>query len=435
LHARSALLRKAVWPLLLCATLALPFVLMTPHLANGALPFATLLALSALGTGAMAWACRSPEVEVDGLGLGSIIAATGAAIATVILFCCLTWWQGTAVGSLFDALVLAELRMSEIFWLAPDLESGLLVVPWLSTLAALSCAALLVVSLRRSKIAIRPALRAAVPLVKLTAVLGGWWSLPDSARSLSFVVPLLWVTLIPPDLEPWSFEQSFFRVLLCFVAVLAPLQAYPVAGTQVSGGTFLVVAAIALCAFDVIGVVIQRVGKGRSVSPWLELPAMAIVLLWSAAWRDPRTVRALYRNNVPLDLPGAAWVRLPSDQARHLQEVSTFLRDHCDSFVSLPGLDSFYFWTQLPAPSGWLSSDWQLVLTPQRQAQILAAMAAFERRCTLYDPVIANFWQRGRPLDVGPLVVFVRNGAGTKTTFNRLQVNVLDRRGPPVRSG
>jgi hypothetical protein len=65
---------------------------------------------------------------------------------------------------------------------------------------------------------------------------------------LSFAPPFVWILLIGPS--PRSGANSLSRTVIAFAAVLLTLQIFPIAGTQMAYGSFLIVIIGAACAYE-----------------------------------------------------------------------------------------------------------------------------------------------------------------------------------------
>src|SRR5207244_1914530 len=70
---------------------------------------------------------------------------------------------------------------------------------------------------------------------------------------LGWLLPWVWLMLVPsnaPSSQSQKQSVPFHRVFLCLAATWQSLQAYPIAGTQVTTATFLLILTYALCLRD-----------------------------------------------------------------------------------------------------------------------------------------------------------------------------------------
>jgi len=114
----------------------------------------------------------------------------------------------------------------------------------------------------------------------------------------------------------------------------------------------------------------------------------------------------LYASLTPLSMPGAERVHLEKGEAQDYRWLVDNLRQHCDTFIGLPGIPSLYFWTGKPLPGlvhrspGTLNYDnWMYTLSSDQQRAIVDDLAQHPNACAVYHPSGVDFWNRGK-LDV-----------------------------------
>jgi hypothetical protein len=345
---------------------------------------------------------RGP-VELGAAPLPAFIAGSaGVGIAVLGAIVAL----GTTPRALIEALLIAPFRLKDVLLLPaffPPYSGGL------ALLAPLVAAAALWRSRGASAPGAARACAAGLARIAAGAAIG------YSGAEIGFpLAPLAWVAALPPRgaLDPP--ERAYARHLLPSLALLQTLQAYPVAGSHVVWGSFLLVLVGALCIADGLRQVggwlraslpLSAVARLRIASSLAGLALTALLAGWvyGGLERD----RALYRNGVPLRLPGSSGLRLPPAQAETLQWVSDNLRRHCEVFVGLPGLPSFYFWTRQEPPDGFNAGTWMYLFAPEVQARTLARIRDVDRVCVVRSASALNLWNRDRPLPPGPLVDYL----------------------------
>jgi hypothetical protein len=217
-------------------------------------------------------------------------------------------------------------------------------------------------------------------------------------------VALAWVVAAPRGTPDGFARLDLARVLVASLAILQSLHAFPVAGSQTAWGALPLVLVGAIC----IGDGLAQVGLSRiRVQAAGALVFLTFVAGWlPSTWREGR---AAYASSVPLNLPGANLVRVPADQAALLRQVTQSIDDNCDTFISVPGLDSFYIFGQLTPPTPlptrymWLIGD-----VPHQQA-LIESSKRINRLCVVENDFLITSWSQGKQVD-GPLVTYIQDG-------------------------
>ena len=245
------------------------------------------------------------------------------------------------------------------------------------------------------------------------------------------------------------------RVFLAVLATSMVVQAYPTAGSQLGFASFLVV----LCAV----VVLNRAAFGRAVqcrrigSPVAEagpplrirglgrylsrggprrgpapsgsavgLPArmvgaIAVAMFLAAAavgWRD-------YLASPPLNLRGSQWIHLPAADADPLEQVVRYVRVHCGYLVAMPSMASFYLWSRVTPPGGFVMPDGGLWLQRSYQQRAADTIASVPRLCVVFSPSVAAVYHQGSSLPQrGPLVRELRHGFQIVRTIGIYEIGV-----------
>ena len=100
----------------------------------------------------------------------------------------------------------------------------------------------------------------------------------------------------------------------------------------------------------------------------------------------------------PLDLPGAARLRLAPARVADYQWLARTLRTNTDTFVfGEHARNSFYFWTELPPPTGLNPTFWPFLLRPAEQDRIVAALERARRPAVVHEPYDGSL-DEGAPL-------------------------------------
>ncbi len=382
-----------------------PFVLMKTFLGQDwAQRYATDVSLGALAV-VIATSASDPEparrpTDVLWLVVGGT-ALTVVVVAIAVL-------AGSSLGGLVRGVVIDPLQQPEAF-LAP------LPLPTTTVRVALVGAGGAVVWVLYRLLLRRPE-PAIEGLARIVAGLAIWFTLLGSihipgvlqlnalSHGLLLPIVLAWVVVAPRSTrEGWA-PLDFARVLLAVMAVLQGLQAYPVAGSQIVYGELPLVPLGAVCIND--GLVQLNLSPARR-----QVAAAILLMVVAVSWLPPtwRHHRDLYNANVPLALPGARLVRLPADQAATLTQITEFVHQNCDTYISIPGMDSFYIWAQVPPPSPPTRWIWLIDDVPHQQAVVDTATRV-NRVCVIENQQLIDFWTQGNTHVRGPIDEYVSGG-------------------------
>jgi hypothetical protein len=190
------------------------------------------------------------------------------------------------------------------------------------------------------------------------------------------------------------------------VAGFLLLQCYPVAGSQVW---------CALILFPVVGAVaihewLRHLSCRQGWWSSTRLQARLVGLLVAAlfCWKG-MLVGHLWRHyerNERTGLPGTVLFRLPAEQAGTLRWLVENLRRY-DTFVTMPGYISLYFWTGKEPPSLLNTTTWMTLLDDERQRQIVDSLARFNQVGGVRNREHAAAWAQDQDIRAKPLVQFM----------------------------
>ncbi len=220
---------------------------------------------------------------------------------------------------------------------------------------------------------------------------------------LGFATPFCWLLLYPRSNEAPR-RRSHARILLCTAAVLQTLYAYPMAGSQVPFLQVLLVLVVAISLIDGlrsllpssrIAPAVRKLSRTAAAAT-LSAVALAYPVL---AYRAER----LYESLTPLNMPGAERIHAEKEEAEDYQWLVPQLRQNCDTFISLPGIPSLYFWTGKPMPGpvhqppGPLNyGQWMDMFFPEEQKAIMADFSEHPNACAVYHPSGVDSWNTGK---------------------------------------
>jgi hypothetical protein len=237
---------------------------------------------------------------------------------------------------------------------------------------------------------------------------------------LAWGTPFLWLLVVPDRERPWSFDAYFGRVLLCFAAVLLALVAYPVFGTQGNCATVLTLVAAVVATSDAVA---SRGGRWRVV-PFVAFAPLALALGLHADFFG-----RLYRTNPPLGLWGASRVHLAPAQVETFTALTRELTAHADTFITIMGVNSLYFWTRLDPPTYFNGNLWPWMLSHAEQRRVVEALAA-HRRAMVVEDASRGYLQHRLAVDPdGPLGAYI--AADFVSVAGIGQYRILVHRGRP----
>jgi hypothetical protein len=95
------------------------------------------------------------------------------------------------------------------------------------------------------------------------------------------------------------------------------------------------------------------------------------------------------------------------DQANNYGTLATYLRRECDTFLTIPGLNSLYFWTGKPPPAYIALGGEGLMASPGQQFAAVAALKdAQHPLIVLWESHWSSAVKLGQSRD-GPLLRFI----------------------------
>jgi hypothetical protein len=114
-----------------------------------------------------------------------------------------------------------------------------------------------------------------------------------------------------------------------------------------------------------------------------------------------------YEEFVPLGLPGTERIRLPAYKVAEYKWLTYNLQANADTFISLPGYNSLYFWTGQEPPTGFNAGHWMTLLNKREEEAVIQSLSGYDRPCVIYNEEGIAFWLRGQDLGESPLVNYI----------------------------
>ncbi len=163
--------------------------------------------------------------------------------------------------------------------------------------------------------------------------------------------------------------------MLVALAAWFPLLAYPVPGSQIYFGSFLLIPLAILCLAELLNQLPSRL-PGALVSGLL-VAGLTALLGWQAL-----QARERYQSGQALALPGAQQLRLPAVQAGRYRKLVAEM-DKSDVALATSGFNSLYLWSGAKPPAPVLFNLSPRFLTPEQQQQIVLGLQGAERPVVL----------------------------------------------------
>ena len=356
-----------------------PVILMRPLLGEPWVQF--LSVMFALSGGAV---CVIAAVETgpvfrarDWLAGGLALAGLGAVVFLAMLA------HGTTAAGFVRGVLLEPLRMAVNFHMGFALQPA----AW-----PVLAATLIVTVLWRWRPDFRPQLADLVAGARLLALAcfvwqaEAWLTIDGIGGLISYALPLTPLFLLPLSAPSPGDPRRLASLLVALIGLGQVLHVYPVAGSQLGWGTFLLLPLYAGGLAGAITHLTQRLG--RSWPAWA-IPTVALVAAGFQISLLLDQGRQRWHASDALDLPGAEVLR-PQENVRYaLRIVTANARLHAEVLYSRPGMFGFNLWSGVPTPTLRNATHWFWLLTADEQQAIIRRLSAAAR------PVIIS----SRPLN------------------------------------
>ena len=347
-------------------------------------------------------------------------AALVSAAAAGVVWCVYPLLSGTTAGDLVRGVVLDPIGQGNAFGF--DFHVTLTRVP--IALACLVAAAWLATERGRHLLRTRPLasglVRAVAGLVLL--VCGVLLHFPGSERLLpvdALVVGacLVW-TLLLERRDHSGLDRG--RFLICALATLMPLQAYPAAGGQRSvGGTLFGLVAVLLLADAITDFRCLSPSVGGAIERYLLAGVGAAIFASGVGWAQ-LSVREFHQAT-PIKLAGARHLRTTRPMVEDMRRATARLKT-CDAFYGIPGMDSFYLFTGQQPPSWKTAGDWMTLFPAATQRAVVRDLAAHQSLCVVRNSDAERAWLAHGTRRPGPLQAFLTESSYDRTEYGLYEV-------------
>jgi hypothetical protein len=228
---------------------------------------------------------------------------------------------------------------------------------------------------------LRPRGCAELLLIASPAIALGWLNFRLSAKQVQAPeIPahaeLSDIVLTALPNHPTHQPSKFPFVGMALIAILQPLIAFPVPGTQLSLGTLpLVLLLIDGCRFAVIHLCSQPLCNSISFPRrrrllYLNVTCLLLLTIPSLV------VATRYLARESLDLPGAQTLRLSESETKLTRNLMAAIRQqHAEALVfRWHNRPSWYLWTESPPPFHQLPPSWTYLISTERQFEQLKCL-------------------------------------------------------------
>jgi hypothetical protein len=401
--------------------LALPAALMSQHLHQPwvrqfvlSVTFAVIPVVMVVWQGRPAW-WRGRDWLAALVALLLVLAGTSAFVLL----------RGTSVDGLLEGVLLQHQRFASVYYLELAVNS------WgpVAGLVSLAIFWILRKPNRRQtgggELLLRAAQALFAALVFYNANIQGFSVL------LSIALPFAWLGLMARgDATP---AEQFARLSLVAVAVLESLVAFPVAGTQRAFATVLLIVIAGVCLKDVLaalGDALAEAWRDRQ-RVWLALELAGAAALAVYYFQPIQEARAFYAGRFSLGLPGAELLHIDSAHSAAFRWLTSNLQAAADTFVTMPGLNSLYLWTEEAPPTTWNATTWMTLFDARRQQQIVDEAEQHPRLCAVRHNRHTARWLRGQAINGLPLVRFINEQFETIGHFGGYEFRIKTGRAKP----
>jgi hypothetical protein len=368
-----------------------------------------LLAVFLVGYDRSRAAGVATAAELIACAVAATIVATAAAAAVIA--------QGTSPRALFEGLFVWPLRHPDVFWrpLPVAMPAAALALVWLGVAVSWRGASAFVRRLMPALALVAGMLAFLLSITKTYGLL------------LALTPPVAWLLLGGVSVPA---GERAARRILAFAAILMALQTYPMPeGTQIVLGTLLFVPV----GFVTLGDA-QRELRARERKPAAPpsfarratFAALGVIVVAATGVR----VQRLYADGVPLRMPGAEGVRVAARDSAAYWWLATNLREHCDGFLTAPGLNSLHFWTGIPPVSTLNATLWPILFDDAQQRRIVEAAARVRRLCAAWNRPRMDALMRTEGTSSRPLVAWLAREFEPQAAFGGWELRVRRGRGP-----
>jgi hypothetical protein len=425
-------LRNIGGKVLIAAMVAGPMVLMHHFLSTWARGFCLMGILT--GVSVVLAGMRAEVFSRERMRALQYIAV--GALAAAILIILETTVEGLPLSGLLYGVVLGPLRHPEVFSI-PFVVTKKMAL--LGVVLSLGMAGLYWYPERRRRSDWIGALKCLAGIL----VVGIWvkrniayTSPPSFSFAFAPAYALLPVVLLPKMGARWTLSEYFPRIFVTALAAMQMLQAYPVAGSQVSIGAAPFLLWGFVCIHDGADGLVTFFPSAKNwhvrVSASSVIGGIVAVVVAAAMLR-----RGIWHQHYPFpasSLAGSASLHLPRSLELEYEALTRDVQTNCQILFTMPGMGHFNFWSGVPTPDGFNMDAWMKGVPVEQQQHTLQILENNPSACVIYRPFMMGVW--GVPdggIDTLPLARYILHDMPTVFASGGYEIHVSpDRRAPWV---
>lgn len=224
-----------------------------------------------------------------------------------------------------------------------------------------------------------------------------------------WLVPFAWLFLVPVGEKPVPLPRQLMSLFAAFMV----LYAFPVPWSQSVSATLWSMLCLPYLFIDYVKFKqlqndLPRSGVSHNDARkrlWFKL-AISLIMIGLLIVQTSRSIKRRGML-VPLSLPGSAHLRVHEYTATHYRWAVSKLSE-CDTFYTVPGMPSFYFWTGQKSPTGLINNNSLALLSEGQQLQAISDLESYKDLCILYIDGLVKRFDRGQILNPPPLLRYVQ---------------------------
>jgi hypothetical protein len=132
-----------------------------------------------------------------------------------------------------------------------------------------------------------------------------------------------------------------------------------------------------------------------------------MIYLFTNHWCQPAVWHRSYASLTPLELPGSERIHQPAETVGVYRELMQYLQSNCDTFITYPGYNSFYFWTDKRPPTQFNGTGWGQLSQSQRD-QILQSLSQHALPLVVVHEYMVQGWKQQIPEPVWTLAQYLQ---------------------------
>jgi hypothetical protein len=312
--------------------------------------------------------------------------AAAGFVTTVLLTLGITLLQGTSMTGLFDGLILQPSRFGAAVPFQPP--SRVLEL----YLDALCCAAGAAVWLyQRFRHGVPRYFQPAAALAVIVAAI----TIP---RLATVMAPgLMWMFVPTAGGRLWRPAARVPIFVVCVAATFGILMVYPVPFTQSKiAASIVVLAALAALIHSLDHLLEASASRLRfAVTERMLCGAILSVLLCLGTWHVANALNQ--PGQATSHMPHSRLVQLSTDSYATYSDITARVSARCDTLATIPGMNSFNIWTNLPHPNGAVVSSAMVMFDEPAQRRLVKDFLAARHPCVIVNPGLVSWSARFRP--------------------------------------